>query len=89
MRDGDAVIETPHRDHADRTPRSVHQLDVARKQVLDAVLEDRVGVAPAHLHDLPVLVAGLAGDARPQRPGEIGIAEFICEFHADFPLPSR
>ena len=68
----------------------MHELDVARQQVLDAVLEDRVRVAAAHLHDLPVLVAGLVRDARPQRAREVGVAELICELHAEpFPLFSR
>ena len=89
MRDGDAVVEASHRDHAHGASGSVHELDVARQQVLDAVLEDRVGVPTAHLHDLPVLVARLGGDARTQSAGEVGVAEFVCELHAGVPLPSR
>ncbi len=86
VRDGDAVVEAAHRDHAHRTPGSVHELDVARQQVLDAVLEDGVGVPAAHLHDLPVLVAGLGGDARAERAGEVGVAEFVGELHAGVPV---
>ncbi len=85
----DAVIETPHRDDAHRASRPVHELDIARQQVLDAVLENRVRVPAAHLHDLPVLVSRLGGNARTEGPGQVRVAEFICEFHAVVPFPSR
>ena len=50
--DGDAVVDASHRQHADRAARAVHQLDLLRQHALDAVAEDRVRVAAAHLHDL-------------------------------------
>ena len=88
--DGDAVIEPPHRDDTDWTTRTMHELDVARQQVLDPVLEDRVGVPTAHLHDLPVLVPCLAGDARGERARKVGVAKLVGELHAGGPpLPLR
>ena len=56
----DAVVDAAHRDHADRAAGPVHELDVRRQQVVDAVLVDRVRVPAAHLHDL-VVAAGVDG----------------------------
>ena len=63
----DPVVDPPHRDHAHRTARAVHELDVGRQQVVDAVLVDRVGVPAAHLHDLVVAprFAPATGSRRP------------------------
>ena len=58
--DRDAVVDAAHGDHADRAAGAVHELDVGRQQVVDAVLVDRVRVAAADLHDL-VVAAGLDG----------------------------
>ena len=68
--DRDAVVDAAHRDHAHRAARPVHELDVGRQQVVDAVLVDRVRVPAADLHDL-VVAAGLDGgeDLAGQRPG--------------------
>ncbi len=63
----------------------MHELDIAREEILDAVLEDRVGMPPADLHDLPVFVARLTGDARRERIGEVRVAKFIGELHAGGP----
>ena len=89
VRDGDAVIEAAHGDDAHRAPGSMYELDVARQKILDAVLEDGVGVPTAHLHDLPMLVAGLGCDARAEGAGEVGVAELVSELHAGCPLLSR
>jgi hypothetical protein len=48
----DAVVDAAHRDHAHRAAGPVHELDVGRQEVVDAVLVDRVRVAAADLHDL-------------------------------------
>ncbi len=53
---GDAVVDTAHRDHADRTAGPVNELHVVREQLVDRVLVDRVGVAAADLHQLVVAV---------------------------------
>ena len=74
VRDGDPVVDAPHRDHADRASRAVDELDVRGQEVVDAVLVDRVRVPAAHLHDL-VVTAGLderqdlARDARDRARG--------------------
>ena len=79
----DAVVDAAHRDHADRAAGAVHELDVRRQQVVDAVLVDRVGVAAADLHHL-VVAAGL--DQRQDLAGhgaaERGVAELVDELHA-------
>src|SRR5437588_337127 len=54
LRDRDRVVLAAHRDHADGAAWPVHQLDLGRQEVLDAVLVDGVGMAPAHLHELVV-----------------------------------
>ncbi len=78
-----AVVDAAHRDHAHRAAGAVHQLDVLRQQVLDAVLVDRVGVAAAHLHQL-VVAAGLDGvdDLAGEHAAEVGVAEFVHESHS-------
>ena len=81
--DRDAVVHAPHRDHADRAARSVHELDVRRQQVVDAVLVDRVRVAAADLHDL--VVAGRIhgrGDLGRDGAAELGVAELVDVLHA-------
>ena len=81
--DRDAVVDAPHRDHAHRAARAVHELDVRRQQVVDAVLVDRVGVPAAHLHDLVVAARLDRGeDLARQRPPELGVAELVDELHA-------
>ena len=81
--DRDAVVDAPHRDHADRAARAVHELDVRGQQVVDAVLVDRVRVAAADLHEL-VVAARLDGgeDLAGQHPAELGVAELVDELHA-------
>ncbi len=51
-----AVVDPPHRDHAHRAARAVHELDRLGQVVVHAVAVDRVGVAAAHLHDLVVAI---------------------------------
>ncbi len=81
--DGDAVVDAAHRDHADRAAGAVHELDVRRQQVVDAVLVDRVRVAAADLHHLVVAARldqrqDLAGDGAAER----GVAELVDVLHA-------
>ena len=89
---GDAVVDAAHRDHAHRAARPVHELDVGRQQVVDAVLVDRVRVAAADLHHL-VVTARLDGpeDLPGQRPAELRIAELVhvLHRHAATPLSAR
>ena len=47
-----AIVDAPHRQHADRAAGAVHQLDRVGQHGLDAVAENRVRVPAAHLHDL-------------------------------------
>ena len=55
--EGDRVVDAAHRDHADGAAGAVHELDLGRQQVLEAVAVDRVGVPAADLHD-PHRLAG-------------------------------
>ena len=56
--DGDAIVDAAHRQHADRAAGAVHQLDLLRQHALDAVAEDRMGVAAADFHDLQRPIVG-------------------------------
>jgi hypothetical protein len=83
VRERDAVVDAAHRDDADRAAGAVHQLDVGRQQVVDAVLVDRVRVAAADLHHL-VVTARL--DRRQDLTGhgaaQLGVAELVDELQA-------
>src|ERR671937_243413 len=48
----DRVVVSPHRDHTDRATGAVHEVDLRRQHVFDAVLVDRVRMAAADLHQL-------------------------------------
>ena len=50
--DRDAIVDASHRQHADRAAGAVHQLDLSWQHALDAVAEDRMGMAAADLHDV-------------------------------------
>ena len=80
--DRDPVVDAPHRDHADRAAGAVHELDVRRQQVVDAVLVDRVRVAAADLHDL-VVAARLDGrdDLARKHPAELGVPVLVDVLH--------
>ena len=82
-RDRDPVVDAPHRDHAHRAARAVHELDVRRQQVVDAVLVDRVRVAAADLHHL-VVAARLDGgeDLAGHDLTELCVAELVDEPHS-------
>jgi hypothetical protein len=54
----EAIVDAPHRQHADRTAGSVDQLDIGGENVLQAEAIDGVRVATAHLHD-PIMAAGV------------------------------
>ena len=57
LRDRDGIVNATHRDHADGAARAVHELDVRREHVLDAVSVDGVRVPAADLHELEVVGA--------------------------------
>ena len=83
VRDRDAVVDPAHRDHAHRAARPVHQLDVLRQQVVDAVLVDRVRVPAADLHHLVVAARLDRGeDLAGERAAQLGVAELVDELHA-------
>src|SRR6185437_366069 len=91
MREGDAIVDAPHRDHTYGTARAVDQLDVRGQQIVDAVLVDRVSVPAAHLHDLVVTVGIDRGEDLPgDRSAELRISELVHEPQADtstLPIP--
>jgi hypothetical protein len=49
---GHAIVDPAHRQNAHRTTGSVYQFDNTRQHLLNAVSEDRLGVAATHLQDL-------------------------------------
>ena len=59
----------------------MHELDVRREDVLDAVAVDGVRVAAADLHELEVVVAGELGDPRDQRARRGRVAVLVDEAH--------
>src|SRR6185503_5004852 len=81
--DRDAVVHAAHRDHADRAPGAVDELDVGREQVVDAVLVDRMRMAAADLHEL-VVAARLDGgqDLGREHAPQLGVAELVDVPHA-------
>jgi hypothetical protein len=60
----------------------VDELDIGRKQVVDPVLVDRVGVAATHLHHL-VVAAGLylREDLAGEGAANVRVAELVDELH--------
>src|SRR3712207_9426598 len=85
--DGYALVHPAHRQHAHRTARPVHQLDLVRQEVLYAVAVDGVGVAPADLHELVVAVGvGDRGDLRRHGPRQLGVPELA--YVSQWGLPS-
>jgi hypothetical protein len=72
-------------------PRAVHKLDAGGEDVLDAVPVDGVGVAPAHLHQLHVVVSGELGDLRHECARGSRVAVLVDEAHGRTPTrpPSR
>src|ERR671917_22218 len=85
--DGYALVHPPHRQHAHRAARPVHQLDLIRQEVLYAVAVDGVGVAPADLHELVVAVGvGDRGDLRRHGPRQLGVPELA--YVSQWGLPS-
>ena len=52
LRQGHAVIDAPHWQHADRATWAVHVFHRVGQHLLDAVAEDRVRMATAHFHHL-------------------------------------
>ena len=88
LRQRHAVIDAPHRQHADRAAWAVHVFHRVRQHLLDAVAEDRVGVATAHFHDLQRPPA--RGRNAQQQPADVlhqrtrlgRIAELVDVFHA-------
>jgi hypothetical protein len=68
----------------------VHELDVRREQIVDAVLVDGVRVAAADLHEL-VVAAGLykAEDLARENLPERGVAELVDVLHSGASSVSR
>src|SRR5690606_7782656 len=76
----------PHRDHADRAPGPMDQLDIRGEEIGHPVAVDRVRVPAADLHDLVVAVGvGHLPDLAGERAAERCIPELVDELH---PVPS-
>ena len=85
LRQCDRVVDAPHRNHADRAPRPVHEVDLGRGQVLEPVLVDRVRVTAADLHQLHLATrldktCDLLRELLRQLPG----AKLVDVLHASF-----
>src|ERR1700761_718348 len=80
--DVEPIVDPTHRQHANRTPRTVDKLDVVRKDIFQTKAIDSVSVTAAHLHDAVVMsrfrkAANFFGSFGNQ----FGIAEFIDISH--------
>ena len=61
----------------------MNQLDIRRKYILQAEAIDRVGVPAANFHQAVVAIGiGEAADFFGGLGDQLGVAEFIDEFHA-------
>src|ERR1700685_68355 len=56
LRDRQPVIDSPHRQHANRTARPMNQLNIFRKNIFQSEAIDGVSMAAAHFHH--AVVAG-------------------------------
>ena len=87
-----AVINAPHRQHADRAARPVHEFHLVRQHLLNAVAKYGVRVPAANFHDLqrsrPVTRDGRAqlANLAQQHPRLHRIAELVDVFHDAAPL---
>ena len=80
--EADRHVEPAGGQHADRAAGAVHHFDIRGQQILDAVAEDRVGVAAAEFHQ-PIAAAGirLAMDRCGEAAGGLGVAVFVEVLH--------
>ncbi len=82
FREFERIIDAADGQDADRAAGAMHIADVSGQQVVDAIAEDRVGVAAAKFHD--VVAAGgarLAADGVRQPLRQLAIAKFVDIFH--------
>ena len=78
--DRERPVDHLERRDADRASGAVDHLDLVGQQLVDAVADDRMGLAAADLHDRPAAGGGLM-DLVEQSAGEIGVAEFVEVLH--------
>jgi hypothetical protein len=80
--DVEPIVDPPHRQHANRTPRTMDKLDIVRKDVFQAKAIDSVSVTAAHFHDT-VMTFRLrkATNFFGSFGNQFGIAEFIDISH--------
>ena len=86
---GDRVVDAAHGYDANRTARTVHEVDLGRDELLDPVLVDGVRVPTAHLHDLdrPVRLDELR-ELTGKLPRELTRPVLVDEPHGVATLPS-
>ncbi len=82
-----ALIDELERRDAHRAARAVHQRDLGRQQVLEAALEDGVGLAAADLHDGPGPRHGVANLLGHLVHG-LAVAILVDELHGASPAAS-
>ena len=73
--DGEGFVNEFERRDADRTAGAVNHFDSGREHLVDAVLDDGVGLAAADFHDLP-RARGDLGDLAGEGAGDFAVAEF-------------
>ena len=86
LRDGQAIVDASHGQHADRTAGPVDQFDIFRKNVFEAEAIDGVRVAAADFHEAVMPVAtGQTADFLGRLRNQFGFAKLINKSHADPP----
>jgi hypothetical protein len=88
----DAVVDSSHRQHANRTAGAVDQLDTVGQHCLHTVAEDGVRMSAANLHDVDgaaatSLISDLGDESAnflQQKLRLLRISEFVDVFHVVF-----
>ena len=85
LRDRDRVINPAQRNDTHRTAGAMNHLDVAREQILDAILKDSVRMATADFHQLQRLTRQVLNLVS-QFERQAALSVFVNEFHFELPL---
>src|SRR5206468_1402106 len=83
---GQGFVDQFQRSHAHGAARPVHHFDSGGQHLVDAVLDDGVGLSAADLHDLPRASGGGVDLARDSL-GDFAVAEFVEVFHWRYFFP--
>ena len=80
--DREPVVDSSHRQHANRTARAVDQVDIGRQQILKPKPVDGVCMSAANFHDavMPVGI-GEPADFFGSSPDDFRFAKLVNKFH--------